>query len=341
MISEPYFELYRNGIRVRIGNTPVLRIEINGVEFYAKAEWFNSFELYNGLMHGSVKMRAAYFMVSSYMNRYGADALMRKIVVEPTSGNTGIALAALAKLYGFRFQPFVSYKATEEVKGILKDIGFPAFEVDDSIYPSIGNTATDQAIAFVRSQFLGSAAGEKYLWLNQFENDSNPKAHEETTAKEIIRFAKNTEIDAVVTGIGTGGSYVGLRKGLQGSGIAVIGVQPQRNHRIQGLRNLSESAFMPKILEGELSSLSYLPVVKEDDAFWIIEKMLSKYNVLVGLSSGVTAWHAYRMAKAGKKVVAIFADTGFNYKKMYESMGLISAGYDFKKLYDLNNLPVA
>ncbi|MGC8664677.1 MAG: pyridoxal-phosphate dependent enzyme [Nitrososphaeria archaeon] len=329
---KPYFESRGNGITVRVGNTPVLRLEIDGVEFYAKAEWFNYFELSNGFKHGSVKMRAAYYMVKSHIDK----GLKSKTVVEPTSGNTGIALAALAKLYGFKFLPIVSFKVTQEVKEILSGIGFPALEVDDNMCPRVSNTDTDQAIALARSYALSPATKDRYLWLNQYENEDNPRAHEETTAKEIALFGN---IDAVVTGIGTGGSYVGLKKGLENAGIAVTGVQPQKNHRIQGLRNLSESALLPKILEKEATAS--FPVVKDDDAFTMIEKVFSKYDMLLGPSSGVTAWYAYQLAKKGKRVMAVFADTGQNYASVYREMKIADSKYDFIKLYDVNNLPIA
>ena len=336
-MQKPYFELNKNDITVRVGNTPVIRIEVNGVEFYAKAEWFNYFEILNsGFVHGSIKMRAAYYMVRDYINRYGS---INRTVVEPTSGNTGIAMAALAKLYGFRFMPIISYKVTEEVKNILNSLGSPPIEVDDNLCPRVSNTDTDQAIALAKSYALSPATRDKYVWLNQYENEANPKAHEETTAKEILSFGYG--IEAVITGIGTGGSYVGLKRGLNGKGIEVIGVQPQRNHRIQGLRNLSESALVPKILEGEADRASEFPIVKDDDAFDMVRKIFTEYGILLGPSSGITAWYAYQLARKGRKVMAIFADTGQNYRGLYESIGLEADGYDFKTMYSTKGLPLA
>lgn len=287
-------------------------------------------------MHGSIKMRAAYYMVRDYINRYG---YINRTVVEPTSGNTGIAMAALAKLYGFRFMPIVSYKVTEEVKNILNSLGSPPIEVDDNLCPRVSNTDTDQAIALAKSYALSPATRDKYVWLNQYENEANPKAHEETTAKEILSFGNG--IEAVITGIGTGGSYVGLKRGLNGKGIEVIGVQPQRNHRIQGLRNLSESALVPKILEGEADRASEFPIVRDDDAFDMVRKIFTEYEILLGPSSGITAWYAYQLARKGRKVMAIFADTGQNYRGLYESIGLKADGYDFKTMYSTKGLPLA
>ncbi len=336
LTEKPYFSAQANDIIINIGNTPTLKLEIDGIEFYAKAEWFNYFKFNNKVRHGSIKMRAAYFMIESYIKNNVLDG---KIIIEPTSGNTGIALAALAKLYNFKFLPIVSFKVTDEVKDLLKTLGFPPIEVDDNLCPRVSNTDTDQAIALAKSYATSPLTKNKYVWLNQYENESNPEAHEKTTAKEIAIFGN--ELNAVVTGIGTGGSYVGLKRGLSNSNISVIGVQPQRNHRIQGLRNLSESALVPKILESEVSSKNDFPIVKDEDAFKLIEKIFTKYDILLGPSSGVTAWYALQLAKQGKRVMAIFADTGQNYISLLESMGFDLRKYNFDKLYEKENLPLA
>ncbi len=177
---------------------------------------------------------------------------------------------------------------------------------------------------------------KKYLWLNQFENRANPLAHEMTTSKEIL-YIKG--IDAVVTGIGTGGSYVGLKRGLLGSGIKVIGVQPRKGQKIQGLRNLNDSSYIPPIISGEADD-GPLMEVEYNNVIWILEKMLEKYDILAGFSSGATAYLAYELAKRGKKVIAIFADTGLNYVSLYESSGIKACGYNFSRLYDPSSLPL-
>jgi len=193
--GEPLIKLQIKDVSIAIGNTPVLRLEINGVEFLAKAEWFNMFTI-DGTVHGSVKMRPAYYMIKLYIKEHD---WREKKIIEATSGNTGIALAALSKVYGFRFVPVISSKATHEVKEIL---GISLLVVDEATNPLSGGTYTNKAITYVMKMMSRADFAEKHVWLNQFDNDANPRAHQETTSKEIIRLSG---IDTVITGIGTGG----------------------------------------------------------------------------------------------------------------------------------------
>ena len=331
--GNPLVELRNENISIAIGNTPVLRLEINGVSFLAKAEWFNMFTV-DGTVHGSVKMRAAYYMVESYIKEHGS---IKKIVVEPTSGNTGIAMAALSKIYGFRFVPVISSKATQEVKDILKKLGITPLVVDEYMCPVSSGTYTDQAIEYVKRMMKNRDFAEKHIWLNQFDNDANPRAHQETTSREIMSLPG---VDTVVTGIGTGGSFAGLRRGLNRSGIRLVGVQPRKGQSIQGLRNVSDSFFIPQIIVREVLNSRMIYEVDLRNAIWIIEKIFDKYGILPGLSSGATAYCAYEMAKSGKRPLAIFADTGQNYTYFYETLGISLKDFSFRKLYDPGFLPL-
>ncbi len=319
-----------DGIRLQIGGTPVFRIELDDVSFYAKAEWFNHFTIESkNFMHGSVKMRSAFYMVKGAAE---SGSLKSRTVIEPTSGNMGIAISALAKVYGFKFIPIISYKVTNEVKKTLKLLGSEPIEVDDNLCPRVSNTDTDQAIAIAKSYAQSPATRDKYIWLNQYENAFNPMAHSESTAAEILKQTKG--LDAVLTGIGTGGTYVGLSASLARSGITIIGIQPQPNHKIQGLRNLSESSLMPAILERSGARPDDFQVVVDADAFSCVRKIYEKYGLLLGPSSGVTCHAAIKMAKIGRSVLAILADTGQNYLGMYREMGIISSPPDFSPMYD-------
>ncbi|MGC8661846.1 MAG: pyridoxal-phosphate dependent enzyme [Nitrososphaeria archaeon] len=323
-----------DGINAYVGGSPVFMMEINGTPFYAKAEWLNYFSLKDAnLKHGSVKMRSAFFMVKGAME---SGSLKTKTVIEPTSGNMGIAISALSKIFDFKFIPIISYKVTEEVKNILKLLGSEPIEVDDNLCPRVSNTDTDQAIAIAKSYAQSPATRAKYLWLNQYENNFNPIAHANSTASEILAQVKG--LDAVLTGIGTGGTYVGLKTSLESHGIKVIGVQPQPNHRIQGLRNLSESSLMPAILERSGAKPGDFKEVKDSDAFKCIRDIYEKYNLLLGPSSGVTCHAAMELAKKGDKVLAILADTGQNYVSMYHEMGIIDSVPDFEFMYDKSKL---
>jgi cysteine synthase B len=325
-----------DGIEIIIGDTPILELELFGTSFYAKAEWFNHFTLKNtNFKHGSVKMRSSFFMVNDAMEN---GELKAKTIIEPTSGNTGIAISALSRIYGFKFLPIISYKVTEEVKQILKLLGSDPIEVDDNLCPRVSNTDTDQAIAIAKSYALSPAMRNKYLWLNQYENQFNPKAHAVSTAAEII--VQTKRIDSVLTGIGTGGTYVGLKTALEGHGIKVIGIQPQPNHKIQGLRNLNESSLMPAILERIGAKPDDFIQVKDDDAFRCVKAVYEKYNLILGPSSGVTCYLAIELARKGKKPLAILADTGQNYVNMYQKMGIISSEPDFSLMYDKSKLTI-
>ncbi|MEM0097579.1 MAG: pyridoxal-phosphate dependent enzyme [Conexivisphaerales archaeon] len=319
-----------DGISANIGGTPIFKLELDGASFYAKAEWFNYFTIKGtNFKHGSVKMRSAFFMVKGAMEN---GSLETKTVIEPTSGNMGIAIAALSKIFSFKFIPIISYKVTDEVKEILKMLGSKPIEVDDNLCPRVSNTDTDQAIAIAKSYAQSPATRDKYLWLNQYENNFNPLAHAKSTASEIMTQVK--ELDAVLTGIGTGGTYVGLKSELEKMKINVIGIQPQPNHKIQGLRNLKESLLMPAILESIGAKPDDFKVVKDVDAFNCIKEIYKKYNLLLGPSSGVTCHEAINMAQKGKKVLAILADTGQNYTNMYRKMGIIDSEQDFEFMYN-------
>lgn len=323
-----------DGINACIGGTPVFKMEIDGVSFYAKAEWFNHFSLKNThLKHGSVKMRSAFFMVKGAMEN---GSLKTKTVIEPTSGNMGIAISALSRIFGFRFVPIISYKVTDEVKNTLKLLGSEPIEVDDNLCPRVSNTDTDQAIAIAKSYAQSPATRDKYLWLNQYENKFNPIAHANSTASEILVQVKG--LDAVLTGIGTGGTYVGLKTILENHGIKVVGIQPQPNHKIQGLRNLSESSLMPAILERNGAKPGDFREVKDSDAFKCVRDVYKKYNLLLGPSSGVTCHAAIELAKKGESVMAILADTGQNYINIYREMGIIDSVPDFEFMYDMTKL---
>jgi cysteine synthase B len=319
-----------DGISASIGGTPVFKLELDGESFYAKAEWFNHFTIKStNFKHGSLKMRPAFFMVKGAMEN---GLLETKTIIEPTSGNTGIAISALSRIFGFRFIPIISYKVTDEVKEIFKRLGTEPIEVDDNLCPRVSNTDTDQAIAIAKSYAQSPATRDKYLWLNQYENNFNPLAHANSTASEILAQVKG--LDAVLTGIGTGGTYVGLKTSLESRGIKVVGIQPQPNHKIQGLRNLSESSLMPAILERTEARPDDFKVVNDDEAFECIREIYRKYNLLLGPSSGVTCHEAINMAKDGKKVMAILADTGQNYISMYRKMGIVDDEIDFNFMYD-------
>jgi len=320
------YHLKSNGIEINICGTPVC--SIGDLNVSVKLEWFNYFNIESkNVKHGSIKMRPALHMI--------LDALLNKnlnnTLIEPTSGNTGIAIGAITKALNLSFQPIISYKVTDEVKNMFKNMGIVPVEVDDDLCPRVSNTDTDQAIAVAKSMAYSPRSQGLYTWLNQYENNSNPNSHKETAA-EIL--ALNDRPEYVIVGIGTGGTYVGLKNILEAKGIKVIGIQPENGHHLQGLRNLTESPMLPKILEDAKVSRSEFPIVSDKDAFHTIKQIYDEYNVLLGASSGATIYYARKLAMQNKKVLAIVADTGYNYQGMYKNLGIIKENIDFSNYYD-------
>ncbi|MEM4058347.1 MAG: pyridoxal-phosphate dependent enzyme [Thermoplasmata archaeon] len=324
------YYLRNNGIEINIGGTPVCFIE--DLNISVKLEWFNYFHVETkNIVHGSIKMRPALNMIM--------DALIKRnlndTLIEPTSGNTGIAIGAIAKALDLNFQPVISYKVTDEVKTLFKAMGIEPIEVDDDLCPRVSNTDTDQAIAVAKSMAYSPRSKDLYTWLNQYENSNNPSAHKETAA-EILALDDRPEY--VVVGVGTGGTYVGLKNSLEDKGIKVIGVQPEDKHHLQGLRNLAESPLMPKILENAKVSKTEFPIVSDKEAFSIIKEIYDKKNVLVGASSGATIHYANKLAEKHKKVLAIVADTGYNYQTLYRDLGILKEKVDFSRYYSYDIL---
>ncbi len=319
------YHIKNNGIEINIGGTPVCFIE--DLNISVKLEWFNYFHIETkNIKHGSIKMRPAINMIM--------DALVRKnlnnTLIEPTSGNTGIALGAIARALDFNFQPVISYKVTEEVKSMFRDMGIEPIEVDDDLCPRVSNTDTDQAIAVAKSMAYSPRSQGLYTWLNQYENSNNPMAHKDTAA-EILALDDRPEY--VVVGVGTGGTYVGLKNHLEHKGIKVIGIQPENGHHLQGLRNLEESPVLPGILKNEMGSSVEFPIVSDKEAFSVIEKIYNEKNILIGASSGATIYYANKLAEQHKKVLAIVADTGYNYQILYRTLGFLKEKVDFSIYY--------
>ncbi|MGC8496983.1 MAG: pyridoxal-phosphate dependent enzyme [Thermoplasmata archaeon] len=320
------YHIKNNDVEINIGGTPVCFIE--DLNISVKLEWFNYFNMESkNIKHGSIKMRPALNMIM--------DALIKRnlhnTIIEPTSGNTGIAIGAIVRALNLDFQPVISYKVTGEVKTLFKSMNIEPIEVDDDLCPRVSNTDTDQAIAVTKSMAYSPRSRDLYTWLNQYENSNNPSAHKDTAA-EIM--ALNDRPEYVVVGVGTGGTYVGLKNRLEDIGIKVIGIQPENKHHLQGLRNLAESPLMPKILEDAKVSRTEFPIVSDKEAFSVVKEIYDKKNVLIGASSGATIYYAKKMAEKHKKVLAIVADTGYNYQALYRDIDILKDEVDFNSYYN-------
>ncbi len=292
-----------------IGNTPLVEIkniwnpDKTGVRILAKLEGSNP--------GGSVKDRPAYYMIKEAVE---SGALTKdKIILEPTSGNTGIGLAMIAAAMGYRIKLTMPTCVSDERRAILIALG-----AELELTP--GCDRTDGAI--IRAHHILDARTQQYFMPDQFSNDANWKAHYSTTAPEIVRDTKG-EVDLFVAGMGTTGTLMGCSRYFREHNprTKVTGIEPTINHRIQGLKNMSES-IVPEIYKPEL--LDRKIMCKDEDAFETVRDLALVEGIFCGISSGAALWGAIQSAKdlqRGSTVVVLFPDRGDRYlsTEMYRS----------------------
>ena len=301
----------------RIGQTPLLELKsfaIKNVKFYAKLEWHNPF--------GSVKDRAAYWMVKD-AERRGMLKKDRSIIIEPTSGNTGIALAGIASALGYKVEIVIPEKVSEETKDILRHLGATLHETSDDLCPRVG-AGTDQSIALAKA--ISKPRPDIYYMPNQYENDANFLAHYESTGPEIWKQTNGT-VTHFLAGCGTGGTITGTATYLkeQNNQVRVIAIQAQKNHLLQGLRNFEESA-MPELFKKRASVVDEWMTATNKDSFDALRMLADKEGLLVGPSSGSAM---ASMLKAAENidsgvVVGIFADDGRKFKSLLVQEGVFT-----------------
>jgi cysteine synthase B len=292
-----------------IGNTPLVEIkniwnpDKTGVRILAKLEGSNP--------GGSVKDRPAYYMIKEAVE---SGALTKdRIILEPTSGNTGIGLAMIAAAMGYRIKLTMPTCVSDERRAILIALG-----AELELTP--GCDRTDGAI--IRAHHILDARNQQYFMPDQFSNDANWKAHYSTTAPEIVRDT-NGEVDLFVAGMGTTGTLMGCSRYFReyNPRTKVAGIEPTINHRIQGLKNMSES-IVPEIYKPEL--LDSKIMCKDEDAFETVRDLALVEGIFCGISSGAALWGAMQAAKdlkRGSTVVVLFPDRGDRYlsTEMYRS----------------------
>jgi len=285
------------GILQCIGNTPVTCIDSNPnpqVKLFAKLEGNNP--------GGSVKDRIALYMIE--MAEKEKKLTRDKIILEATSGNTGIGLAMVASAKKYRVKLTMPACVSIERRRILE-----AFGAELILTPP--DEGTDGAIRLAHR--ILSEDPEKYFMPNQFDNDANVLAHYETTGKEIIEQTKG-KITHFVAGMGTTGTLMGVSKRLKefNKNIQIIGVEPVLHHRIQGLKNMSES-IRPKIFDE--SRLDEKCLVNDDEAFDTTRMMAVKEGMFVGMSSGAAMHVALRKSSELREgvIVVILPDRGDRY----------------------------
>ena len=292
----------------KIGNTPLIKLQSlssNTMTAFAKLESHNPF--------GSVKDRAAFWMIKDGEER-GILKKNESIIIEPTSGNTGIALAGIANLLGYKVEIVIPEKASEETKKIIESLGAKLYQTSDDLCPKVG-AGTDQSIALARA--ISSARPDLYYMPNQYENEANFMGHYKGTGPEIWKQTEG-KITHFLTGIGTGGTITGISAYLkeQNPAVNTIAVQPQQNHLIQGLRNFVESDKPVLFIKRENLVDDWFTITNEE-AFAAVVKIFEKEKLLVGPSSGAVYAAMEKLSLDKGCMVGIFADDGSKFKSFY------------------------
>lgn len=279
-----------------IGNTPLVELKrLNprpGVQLFAKLEGINP--------SGSLKDRIAKKMVE----QAEAQRLLTSdsILLEPTSGNTGVALALVANMKGYPFTAVISEKGTQDKRRLLELYGA-------NIITSPGSAGSNGAIRLAQELV---AQDKRYVMLYQYGNQANAAAHFETTAAEIIKDMPGVSV--FVAGLGTGGTLTGIARRLKmhDPTIRVVAAEPVQGESIQGLRNLADG-FVPPVID--LSVIDARLLVSSHDAWMRTLQLKALEGIFAGPSSGAVLDVALRVAATMDrgKIVIILADGGWKY----------------------------
>ena len=286
-----------NTILDTIGKTPLVELqhmELNpGVRVFAKLEGQNP--------TGSLKDRIARSMIEK-SEREGT-LTKDKVILEPTSGNTGISLAFVGKLKGYRVKVVMPENVSIERSQLLLAYGA-------EIVYSDGSKGTNGSITV--AQEMAQSGESDYFMPYQYGNHANPDAHYETTGCEIID--ECPDVDMFVAGLGTGGTLMGVGQRLKehNPDVKIIAVAPEPGDYIQALRSLEEG-FIPPILD--LSLLDSRIMVSSVDAFHMTKDLLHREGIFAGISSGSVVLGAMKMARRMEKgtIVCLLADGGWKY----------------------------
>ncbi len=298
----------KNSLTELIGHTPLLALhrwakqQQLAAEIVAKVEYFNP--------GGSVKDRVALSMITDAEEKGFLNP--GALIIEPTSGNTGVGLAWVASVKGYRLILTMPETMSLERRNLLKALGA-------ELVLTPGSEGMGGAIR--KAQEI-QAATPGSLILQQFENPANPLAHERTTAEEIWQDTDG-KIDIFVASVGTGGTLTGTARGLKkkNPNIRIVAVEPAGSpvlsggkagpHKIQGIG----AGFIPKILDTSL--IDQIIPVTDEDAMRTSRELSATEGLLVGISSGAAAFAAREIAKdeanQGKRIVVLLPDTGERY----------------------------
>lgn len=297
-----------NSIEQLVGNTPMLRLDKIKEKYGLKADIYAKLEFFNPA--GSVKDRVGKAMLDDAEKR----GILKKnsVIIEPTSGNTGIGIAAVAAARGYKAIIVMPETMSEERKKLMKAYGAELVLTEG---------AKGMAGSIEKAELLNREIPDSII-AGQFTNPANPAAHFNTTGPEIYADLGNN-IDFFVSGVGTGGTVTGTGKYLKSkiAKIKIIGVEPASSavlsgkekgaHGIQGIG----AGFIPEVLDTAL--LDGIITVSDKDAFEIAKDNGKTEGFLIGISSGAALWAAIQLAKAdeneGKNIVVILPDSGDRY----------------------------
>ena len=293
-------DVVKGTILEMVGNTPLYKLrgffqKKTNSAIYAKLEKYNP--------GGSVKDRPALRMILEGIK--SGQLTKSKVILESTSGNTGIALAMIGAVLGYRVKIYMPKNVSDERKKTLNAFGAEVV-LTDPVESSDG-AYRECILEYERNS-------EKYFKPDQYNNPANPLSHYETTAPEIIK-QTDGKITHFIAGIGTGGTLVGTGKRLKeyDPSIEIIGVEPDSPfHGLEGLKHI-ESSIVPGILDK--TSYDRVIHVKTEDAYNLVREVARKEGILVGESSGAALWACLTVAREIKDahIVTVFPDGGSNY----------------------------
>ena len=292
--------VYHNTLLELVGNTPLIKMngigkELDGVEIYGKAEWYNP--------SGSIKDRAALNMIREGEKSGGLTP--EKIIVDATSGNTGIALAMFGAVLGYRVHIFMPSNASDERKKMIAGFGANLTLTN----PLEGTDGAQRKVKELVQDNPG-----KYFYPDQYNNPANWEAHYSGTAEEIIRQTNGT-VTHFVAGLGTSGTFVGTARRLKEfrSSIQCISMQPDSPlHGLEGLKHM-QSAIVPGIYDASIADTAI--EVSTEEAHAMMKRMAREEGLFLGISSGANLAAALKIATTitSGVIVTVLCDDGSRY----------------------------
>jgi cysteine synthase B len=289
-----------NSLVASIGNTPLIQIcrmtkHLRGVQVFAKAEWLNP--------GGSVKDRAGLRIIED--GEQSGRLTRDKIILDSTSGNTGIAYAMIGAIKGYRVELVVPANVSEERKKALEAYGVKLIFTD----PLMGSDG-----ALLEAREIYESNPNQYFKADQYNNPSNWRAHYETTGLEILHQSKG-RVTHFIAGVGTGGTLMGTGRRLKeyNRQMRLFGVQPDSGfHGIEGLKHI-ETAIRPGIYDESILDGTFF--VKTEDAYEMMTRLAKEEGLWVGPSSGAAFWASLKLAESidWGVIVTIFPDGGDRY----------------------------